>query len=72
MKTKIKIFGLMAIISFMIVVLSTWIYANLNGNVYFLAGEPILIIKYIEWGMGIVGIYVAIGYLIDEIKTASA
>lgn len=65
---KMRILGLIALISYMVVILFTWIYANLNGNVYFLAGEPILLIKYLEWGIGFIGIYVAVEYLLKEIQ----
>lgn len=63
-----RILGLVALISYMIGILFTWVHANLNGNVYFLAGEPILFIKYSEWALGLVGIFVGADYLRKEIK----
>ncbi len=62
-----RILGLVALISYMIVILFTWIYANLEGKVYFLAGEPILFIKYSEWALGLVGILVGVDCLRKEI-----
>jgi hypothetical protein len=65
---NIRILGLMSIISYMTVILFTWIYANLNGYVYFSAGEPILSIKYPEWLLGFIGILVAIDCLRKELN----
>ncbi len=62
-----RILGLMAIISYMIVILFVWIYANIDGYVYFLAGEPNLAIKYTEWLLGFAGIFVAIDLLRKEL-----
>ena len=69
--SSIKIFrilGLMALISYMIVILFTWIFANIEGYVYFSAGEPVSSIKYIEWVLGFLGIYVATYYLHKELN----
>jgi hypothetical protein len=63
-----RILGLMAIISYMIVILFVWIYANIGGYVYFLAGEPNLVIKYTEWLLGFAGIFVAIDLLHKELN----
>ncbi len=63
-----RILGLMAIISYMIVILFVWIYANIGGYVYFLAGEPNLVIKYTEWLLGFAGIFVAIDLLRKELN----
>lgn len=63
-----RILGLMAIISFMIVFLFIWLYANLKGYVYFSVGEPILFIKYQEWVLGFTGIIVAAHYLLKELN----
>ena len=63
-----RILGLMAIISYMIVILFVWIYANVDGYVYFLAGEPNLAIKYTEWLLGFAGIFVAIDLLRKELN----
>jgi uncharacterized membrane protein len=62
-----RMIGLMAIISYMTVILFTWIYANLSGYVYFSAGEPILSIKYLEWLIGLIGIMTAIDLLKKEL-----
>ncbi len=64
----IRILGLMSVISYMIVILFVWIYANFDGYVYFLAGEPNSLIKYTEWLLGFTGIFVAIDLLHDQIK----
>lgn len=63
-----RILGLVALISYMVGILFTWVHANLDGNVYFLAGEPISFIKYSEWALGLVGIFVGVDYLRKEIK----
>ncbi len=59
----IKIIGLMAAISYLIFILLTWIIANYLGHTYFTAGEPHLIIKYIEWIVRANSIIVLCGYL---------
>ena len=66
----LRILGLMALISYMIVILFTWIYANMEGFVYFSAGEPVLSIKYPEWILGFLGIFVATDYLHKELRGA--
>ena len=63
-----RILGLMALISYMIVILFTWMYANMEGFVYFSAGEPVLSIKYPEWILGFLGIFVATDYLHKELN----
>ena len=65
----VRIIGLMALISYMIVILFTWIFANYQGYMYFSAGEPVLSIKYPEWILGFIGIFVAIDYLHREIDS---
>lgn len=65
---QLKITGLIALISYMLVILYSWMYANLTGYTFFMIGEPILIIKYSEWVLGIVGIIAATNYLIEELK----
>ena len=64
----VRILGLMALISYMIVILLTWVFANIEGYVYFSAGEPVLSIKYFEWILGSLGIFVAINYLQKELN----
>lgn len=63
-----RILGLMALISYMIVILFTWVFANIEGYVYFSAGEPVLSIKYLEWVLGLLGIFVAVNYLQKELN----
>ena len=63
-----RILGLMSLISYMIVILFTWMYANMEGFVYFSAGEPVLSIKYPEWVLGFLGIFVATDYLHKELN----
>lgn len=65
---NIRILGLMALISYMIVILFTWVFANIDGYVYFSAGEPVLSIKYLEWVLGLLGIFVAVNYLQKELN----
>ncbi|MCX9082628.1 MAG: hypothetical protein OIN83_10570 [Candidatus Methanoperedens sp.] len=64
----VRIIGLMALISYMVVILFTWIFANLQGYMYFSAGEPVLAIKYPEWILGFIGIFVAFDYLHRELN----
>ncbi len=64
----IKIAGLLAAISYLIVILYVWITANYLGYTYSLAGEPRLLIKYIEWLIGANSIIVLGIYLKDEIR----
>jgi hypothetical protein len=64
----IRILGLMAIISYTTVIIFIWIYANLQGYVYFSAGEPISMIKYLEWALGSIGVFVAIDCLHEELN----
>jgi hypothetical protein len=63
----IRILGLMAVLSYMIVILLTWIYANHQGYVYFSAGEPISLIKYPEWVLGFLGILTTASVLRREL-----
>lgn len=64
----VRILGLLALISYIVVILSTWIYANKEGFIYFSAGETSLKIKYSEWILGFLGFFVAIDYLLMELK----
>lgn len=63
----VRVLGLMVVISYMTVILFIWIYANFMGYVYFSAGEPLLMIKYIEWVLGFIGIFVVVDYLRREL-----
>ena len=63
----IRILGLMAVLSYMVVILLTWIYANHQGYVYFSAGEPISLIKYPEWVLGFLGIFATASVLRKEL-----
>ena len=63
-----RILGLIAVLSYMIVILFTWMYANHQGYVYFSAGEPLTIIKYPEWILGIIGIIATINVLRRELN----
>jgi len=67
----IRVLGLLALISYMIVILFTWISANMQGYESFSAGEPVLSIKYPEWALGFLGIFVAIDYLLKELNNYS-
>ncbi len=63
----LRILGLMAVLSYMIVILFTWMYANHQGYVYFSAGEPVSLIKYPEWVLGILGILATASVLRREL-----
>lgn len=67
-----RILGLITLISYIGVILFIWIDANLGGYVYFSAGEPMSIIKYAEWGLGFIGISVAINFLFRELRDESS
>ena len=56
MNSKIRIFGFMVVLSYIIVILYTWMNAELTGHVYFLAGEPNRVILYTEWLFGLLSI----------------
>ena len=60
----IRILGLMTALSYMLCILYTWILAELNGFVYFSAGEPEPMIRYAEWILGVISTIV----IISEIK----
>jgi len=62
-----KLIGLISAIAYMIVILFTWAYANLQGYVYFSAGEPNFIIKVLEWALGFIGIFTALYFLRKEL-----
>ncbi len=64
----VRILGLMALISYLAVVLFSWMLANMKGFIYFSGGEPLLLIKYSEWILGFLGIIVAIYYLLMELS----
>lgn len=65
----LRIVGLMAVLSYMIVILFTWIYANHQGYVYFSAGEPVSLIKYPEWMLGFLGIIATASVLKRELDS---
>ena len=67
----VRILGLIAVISYMIVILFVWIYANMEGYMYFSAGEPVVLIKYSEWALGAAGIAAAFDCLRNELKSLS-
>jgi len=50
-QTWLKLSGYLVygLISYMVVILFTWVFVNFKGYVYFSAGEPVLSIKYLEW-----------------------
>lgn len=63
-----RILGLMTVLSYMIIILLTWIYANHQGYVYFSAGEPVSLIKYPEWALGFLGILTTANVLRRELE----
>lgn len=52
MNPKIKLFGYVIAIGYLITILATWMHANYLGSTYFEAGEPVLAFKYFEWMIG--------------------
>ncbi len=65
----LKIFGLMSILSYTLAFLGKWIWLTWTNNyVYFQVGEPDLVTKYIEWSIGIIGIFALISVIKREIK----
>ena len=71
MNSKIRIFGFMVVLSYLIVILYVWMNAELNGHIYFLAGEPNRAILYIEWIMGAIAISIIANELHRDIKDES-
>ena len=63
-----RILGLIAVLSYMIVILFIWMYANHQGYVYFSAGEPISLIKYSELVLGLLGIIATASVLRRELE----
>lgn len=63
----IRILGLISLVSYILVFISTWMLANMEGYIYFSGGEPSLMIKYSEWILGFLGIIVASHYLLMEL-----
>jgi hypothetical protein len=59
----------MAVLSYMVVILFTWMYANHQGYVYFSAGEPVSLIKYPEWVLGFLGIIATVSVLRRELDS---
>ena len=64
MNSKIRIFGFMVVLSYIIVILYVWMSAELSGHVYFLAGEPNRAILYTEWLLGMLSIPI----ILNEIR----
>ncbi len=64
--------GLCTVMSYTAVVMVTWISANLHGYLYFSAGEPVLLIKYAEWGLGFLGIFACVDMLRAEVDNKAA
>ena len=64
----VRILSLMVLISYIGVILFIWIYATRAGFIYFSAGGPSSLIKYSEWILGFLAIFVAIYYLLMELS----
>ena len=64
-----RLVGIMTVLSYMIVILSTWIIAKYQGFTYFQAGEPIHIIMYIEWTLGIIGVLTLVDIYREELSS---
>ena len=57
MNRRIRIFGFLVALSYLIVILASWMFSEFyNGDVYFRAGEPNRFILYSEWLFGIISI----------------
>lgn len=54
---NIRTIGLISALSYMIVILYTWVNAVYQGETYFCAGEPNLLIRNIEWILGLLGMF---------------
>jgi hypothetical protein len=65
---KLRIFGLVCALSYVVVVLLTWAYMDIQGYKFVVVSEPIIAIKYTEWLMGGLSIGVLLSYLIDEVN----
>ncbi len=58
LKCHITLLGLMFALSFMVVIIGTWISAEIQGFTYFSAGEPNTIIRIFEWIGGFIAILI--------------
>lgn len=63
-----RVFGLLSLFSWVVVIMGLWIYANLHGYTYFSGGEPLWYVKWFEWFAGAVGIVTAVDYLWAELR----
>lgn len=61
-----RVLGLIAVLSYMIVILGFWIISSFMGYERFSIQEPVLIIKYTEWALGTLGVIVLISVLKKE------
>ncbi len=68
----IKILGLASSMSFIVVILYTWMLAETNGYTYFTAGEPHDIIRNVEWFLGMLGLSMLIVVTKEEIDAKPA
>lgn len=59
----LEIGGLIIGIAYMSSILYTWIIADMQGYTYFMVGEPVAAIKYIEWLLGALSIMGMIGMM---------
>ena len=64
MKQKLRIFGFIIALSYIISILYIWMRAEFTGYIYFLAGEPNRAILYTEWTLGVLSILV----ILNEIR----
>ena len=64
MKRKIRTFGFIIALSYIISILYIWVKAEFTGYTYFLAGEPNRAILYTEWILGFLSILV----ILNEIR----
>ncbi len=66
LRISLKFVGVLAAMSYVICITGSWMLANLNGHTYFQAGEPVAIIKYVEWILAGISIYTLWGYALQE------
>jgi len=65
-----RVFGLICLISYVIVIIALWMFYDLTGYTYFMLGELNPIIKWGEWIIGVYGILTGL-YFIKNLLTQS-
>lgn len=65
----LRLAGITTVIGYMVIILYTWMLASHQGYTYFMAGEPVAVIRYAEWILGIIGVSVMVDVYRKEIDS---